>query len=159
MTCDDDEPAFSLNSCRNRLYSAFDSVWLSSAGTIVQHHSSRCDLWKMCVNPWDHNSDQSFLTCVHEICRISNHGSIDSQALMASSGWAWLLLDAAWEQLNHDITSAGHLFAAGILDKRRNLDDLWCKLGWKWVVVGAREGKVLSRTRKWIRQRSVSDGV
>jgi hypothetical protein len=42
--------------------------------------------------------------------------------VVASSGWAWLLLDAARKQLNHDITRSGHFLVAGIFDYRRNFD-------------------------------------
>jgi hypothetical protein len=59
---------------------------------------------------------------VNEIRRIADHGTIDSQALMASTGGARLLLDAAGKQLNHDISRTGHFLVAGILDYRRNLD-------------------------------------
>jgi hypothetical protein len=47
--------------------------------------------------------------------------------VVASSGWAWLLLDAARKQLNHDITRSGHFLVAGIFDYRRNFDGflLW----------------------------------
>jgi hypothetical protein len=64
----------------------------------------------------------SLHTCVNEVRRVADHGSINSQSLMASTGWARLLLDAAGKQLNHYISRAGHFLVAGILDYRRNLD-------------------------------------
>jgi hypothetical protein len=65
---------------------------------------------------------------VNEIRWIANHGSIDSQSLMASAGRARLLLDAAGKQLNHDISRAGHFLVAGVLDYRRNLDGFYVLL-------------------------------
>lgn len=50
------------------------------------------------------------LTSVHEVCRIANHRPVDSDA---SPGRTLLLLDATTKQLDHYITSAGHLRLAG----------------------------------------------
>lgn len=69
------------------------------------------------MNTWIVIEKCAAQTCVDEVCGIADHRSIDSQALvMSSSGRARLLLNAAGEQLNHDVPSAGHLFAAGALE-------------------------------------------
>lgn len=51
--------------------------------------------------------------------------------MVASPGWARLLLNAARKQLNHDLSGAGHLFAAGALDYRRNLDGFYVSFDWE----------------------------
>lgn len=51
--------------------------------------------------------------------------------MVASPSWARLLLNAARKQLNHDLSGAGHLFAAGALDYRRNLDGFYVSFDWE----------------------------
>lgn len=130
------KPVFSANCSRTRLYFASDSAERLNAVTIAPRRLNQYDLFvmkcrdrKMYSLPYSQElwivsrfrHLLSRLTCVNKVCRIANHRPVDPDA---STCRTLLLLYAAAKQLNHNITSTGHLRLAGtgiVFDYRWNL--------------------------------------